>query len=79
MLRESNLRKIGGDPHSEHFFGRQHTRGLALQYSTAKLHMHQLFIKYRKMDRYLQDITGWRVKLNTEHSPEGVNSAHVES
>ena len=31
------------------------------------------------MDRYLQDITGWRVKLNTEHSPEGVNSAHVES
>lgn len=61
------------------FFGRRHMRGLALQYSTTILHMHQLFIKYRKMDCYLQDIMGWRVKLNTEHSPEGANSAHVES
>lgn len=31
-----------------YIFGRQHTGGLALQYSTAILHMHHLFIKYIK-------------------------------
>lgn len=34
--------------HALNIFGRQHTGGLALQYSTAILDMHHLFSRYRK-------------------------------
>lgn len=47
------------------------TGGLALQYGTAILHMHHLFIKYRKMDCFPQDITEWSVKMNTEYNLKG--------
>lgn len=46
---ESDLRKKCQAIHALSIFGRKHTGGLALQYNTAILHMHHLFIKYRKL------------------------------
>lgn len=83
LLRGNDFREIGGNPRSEHFWQTAHRRlSPAVQHCNTRYA--SLIQEVQKMDCYLQDITGWRMKMNTAYPLKGSllvlgrGGAHVE-